>query len=63
MCTVLGPFAWSMGTEELRRIDMGLTPPHQRGSAAAGRVCGIVATCVMCFSLLMVMFVLLTAPR
>lgn len=63
LCTVLGPFAWSMGTEELRRIDSGLTPPHGRSTASAGRICGIVATCLLCFSLLMIMFVLVAAPR
>ena len=45
VCGMLGPMAWSMGTEELRRIDSGLTPPHGRSSAVAGRICGIVATC------------------
>ena len=63
MCTVMGPFAWSMGTEELRRIDSGLTAPHGRSTASAGRICGIVATCLLCFSLLMILFVLVAAPR
>jgi ABC-type Na+ efflux pump permease subunit len=63
LCTVLGPFAWSMGTEELRRIESGLTAPHGRSTAVAGRICGIVATCLLCFSLLMVMFMLVVAPH
>jgi hypothetical protein len=63
LCHILGPFAWSMGTEELRRIDNGLAPPHGRSSASAGRICGIVATCLLCFSLLMIMFLVLAAPR
>ena len=63
ICGMLGPMAWSMGTEELRRIDSGLTPPDGRSSAVAGRICGIVATCFLCLGLLMIMFVLVAAPR
>jgi hypothetical protein len=61
MCTAMGPFAWSMGTEELRRIDSGLTSPEGRGSAQAGRVCGIIASCFLGFGVLMVLFVMLMA--
>src|SRR5579863_3576641 len=44
VCSIMGPIAWSMGSEELRRIDAGLTPPHGRGTAQAGRICGIIST-------------------
>ena len=44
VCSIMGPIAWSMGSEELRRIDAGLTPPHGRGSTQAGRICGIIGT-------------------
>ena len=44
VCSIMGPIAWSMGSEELRRIDAGLTPPQGRGSAQAGRICGIIGT-------------------
>lgn len=47
LCSIMGPIAWAMGNEELRRIDMGLTNPMGRGSVTAGRVCGIVATVFM----------------
>src|SRR5690349_18931267 len=40
ICSVMGPIAWAMGNEELRRIDSGRTPPHDRSAASAGRICG-----------------------
>jgi hypothetical protein len=59
VCTALGPFAWSMGTEELRRIDAGLTPATGRGAAVAGRVCGIISSCFLGLALLFVMFMMI----
>jgi hypothetical protein len=44
VCSIMGPIAWSMGSEELRRIDTGLTPPEARGTVQAGRICGIIGT-------------------
>ncbi len=61
VCTAIGPFAWAMGTEELRRIDSGLTSPEGRGSAQAGRICGIVSTSFLGLALLFVMFIMLVA--
>jgi hypothetical protein len=59
ICGILGPIAWSMGTEELRRIDSGETDPSQRGSVSAGRICGIIATAFMILSIVMILFVFL----
>jgi hypothetical protein len=50
VCTVMGPIAWAMGNEELRRIDSGQAPPEQRGSVTAGRVCGIIASVMLMLS-------------
>jgi hypothetical protein len=44
LCSALGPIAWSMGNEEIRRIDAGMTMPDGRGYASAGRICGMIAT-------------------
>lgn len=57
LCNVIGPIAWSMGNEELRRIDGGQAPDFGRGSVVAGRVCGIIGTAL----LILGGFVLLTA--
>jgi hypothetical protein len=50
VCAVMGPIAWSMGNEELRRIDVGQTPGIARSSAVAGRICGIVGTSILILS-------------
>ncbi len=47
VCAICGPIAWAMGNEELRRIAAGQTPPHQQGNVTAGKICGIVGTCIM----------------
>jgi hypothetical protein len=47
LCCVMGPIAWSMGNEELRRIDVGQAPDLSRGSVVAGRICGIIGTAVL----------------
>lgn len=59
VCSILGPIAWSMGNEELRRIDSGETDPSQRGSVSAGRICGIIATALMIFSVVIFLFMML----
>lgn len=51
-CAIMGPIAWSMGNEELRRIDHGLAPPFGRSNANAGRICGIVGTALLAVGLL-----------
>jgi len=56
VCSIMGPIAWAMGSEELRRIEAGTSDPHHRGTVVAGRICGIVATCLMIFSVLMLIF-------
>jgi hypothetical protein len=47
LCQVLGPIAWAMGNEELRRIDSGQVDPVSRGTTTAGRTCGIVGTLLL----------------
>jgi hypothetical protein len=48
VCGIIGPFAWSMGNRALREID---SQPESnwtnRSNIAAGRVCGIVSTCLL----------------
>jgi hypothetical protein len=44
LCSLLGPVAWAMGNEELRRLDSGQVDPMSRNSASAGRICGIIGT-------------------
>jgi hypothetical protein len=55
VCQLFGPFAWSMGTDELRKMDQGLVDPRERGSVSAGRICGMIGTGLMVVSVLAVL--------
>lgn len=56
VCQVLGPFAWSMGKRTLREIDESNGALGGRGAANAGYILGIVATVLLIFSLLALVF-------
>ena len=43
---ILGPIAWIMGNSDLKEIRSGRMDPEGEGYTNAGRICGIVATCV-----------------
>jgi hypothetical protein len=58
VCGLLGPVAWSMGKTELAAIDRGELPPDGRGNAHAGMVCGMIATILMIFGVVLVLFLL-----
>jgi TRAP-type C4-dicarboxylate transport system permease small subunit len=47
ICGLLGPFAWSIGAKALREIDASGGTMGGRGSAVAGKVCGIIGTCLL----------------
>jgi hypothetical protein len=47
VCGLLGPFAWSMGNSALQEIDANPSAYSNRGSVVAGRICGIIATCLL----------------
>ncbi len=61
LCSIMGPIAWSMGGEELRRIDSQQTSPEQRGAAQAGYICGIISTVLLLLMLLFVVFAIVAA--
>ncbi len=63
VCSVMGPIAWAMGNEEMRRMDAGQTPEDQRGSVSAGRICGIIASCFLMFGGLIFLMLLAAAPK
>ncbi|HEU0034360.1 MAG TPA: DUF4190 domain-containing protein [Kofleriaceae bacterium] len=60
VCSVMGPIAWAMGNEELRRIESGQTSPDGRGSVVAGRVCGIISSVLLMFSAFIFLLALAT---
>jgi len=47
VCGILGPFAWSMGNKALKEIDASGYVYENRGMVQAGRICGIISTCIM----------------
>lgn len=61
VCSVMGPIAWSMGNEELRRMDCGQTPDDQRGGVVAGRICGIIASVFLMFFAFFILMIVATA--
>jgi hypothetical protein len=52
LCNLLGPVAWVMGNEELRRLNAGQVDPMSRNSAVAGRILGIVSSVLMMVALI-----------
>ena len=58
VCSVMGPIAWAIGNEELRRIDSGQTEPDGRGSVSAGRICGIISSALMIFGVVILVWML-----
>ncbi|HJZ54361.1 MAG TPA: DUF4190 domain-containing protein [Gemmataceae bacterium] len=56
VCGLIGPFAWSMGKADLRKMEAGRMDPTGRGETQAGYICGMVATILMGIGL--VLFVL-----
>jgi Domain of unknown function (DUF4190) len=47
VCGLLGPVAWVMGNNALAEIDRNPAAYTNRGTVQAGRICGIVATCLL----------------
>lgn len=52
-CQPLGIAAWIMGNSELRAIDEGRRPPENRGTANAGRICGIIGLALLVVSIVL----------
>jgi len=51
-CLPLGIVAWVLGHQEIRDIDAGLADPAGRGTAAAGRVLGIISVLLTALGML-----------
>ena len=54
----LGIVAWVLGNSELKAIDEGRRPPENRGTASAGKICGIIGTCLFALFILLVVALL-----
>lgn len=60
-CGLLGPVAWAMGNGAIAEIDRSGTVWSNRGSVQAGRVCGIISTCLLGLAVLFVLFSVMVA--
>jgi hypothetical protein len=60
VCGPLGIAAWIMGKGDLKEMDAGAMDPTGRGMTNAGKICGLIATILMCLAILafIVFFVL-----
>ena len=55
-CGLLGPVAWILGKQELNAIAAGQSPASGEGVAKAGMILGIIATVLLAFGLLWILF-------
>ena len=62
VCGLLGPVAWSKGNRALAEIDR---QPHfhwsNRGQVRAGQICGIISSCLLAFSAVIVFLAIVVA--
>ncbi len=47
VCQFLGPAAWIMGNRAIAEIDANPAAYTNRGSVQAGRICGIISSCLI----------------
>lgn len=59
-CQLASPFAWKLGSDEIKAIDAGRRPPKDRGLAMAGKILGIIGTLLMVLMLVAVLLVAVT---
>jgi uncharacterized membrane protein YjgN (DUF898 family) len=52
VCGVVAPFAWVMGSRVVKEIDASNGQLGGRSQAQAGRICGIIGTCLIGLGLL-----------
>ena len=54
LCGLLAPFAWSIGATAVKEIDANPAAYSGRGEANAGKIMGIVGTCLIIVSIVAV---------
>jgi phosphotransferase system glucose/maltose/N-acetylglucosamine-specific IIC component len=58
ICSLLGPVAWSMGQKAIREMDADPSATYtNRGSVNAGRICGIISTCLMIVGIVVIVVI------
>jgi hypothetical protein len=51
LCGILAPIAWSIGGKAVTEIDANPAAYSGRGEANAGKIMGIVGTCILIFTI------------
>ena len=51
-CHVLGVIPWLMGSGDLAKMDEGVMDPEGRTNTKTGKILGIIAFCLFCFNML-----------
>lgn len=59
ICALLGPFAWMMGKDDLRKMESGRMDDRDQGITKAGMICGIIGTVILGLSVLAILFTIL----
>jgi hypothetical protein len=60
-CFILGPIAWSMGNRAIREMDANPGAWSNRGNVNAGRICGIISSCIAGLGAMVVLMVITAA--
>jgi hypothetical protein len=60
ICQLFGIAAWTMGNQDLREMSMGRMDPSGRDMTSAGRVCGMVASGILVFQVVVGLVILLS---
>lgn len=55
-CQVCAPFAWYIGSQEVKAIKAGQAPIEGQGTATAGMILGIIGTILLGLGVLWVLF-------
>jgi Domain of unknown function (DUF4190) len=56
--SIVSPFAWKFGHDELKAIDEGRRPPDGHGMATAGRILGIIGTVLLVVQVLVLLLII-----
>jgi hypothetical protein len=60
VCPFFGIAAWVMGNTDLQEMDFGQMESSGRDFTRVGRICGIVATALLAFQVLVIILVMMS---
>ena len=61
VCQLLGPVAWKLANDELRAVAEGRRSPEGLSMAQAGRITGIIGSCLLALGVAVLLFFLVAA--